>query len=346
MPAEEAAAQLAARTSSLLPRHPTVSLEAQNLSALPPAEWSSFRSLFEAQLKKAGVELAGGASSDPRLRVTLADNFRGMLLVAEVTSGDNRQVAMLPWNAPVAPEAKPRVSLTKQLIWTQGEPILDVLFFDSNSQMLVLGENKLASYRLAGGNWAPGPGSSLVLPRPMPRDPRGRLEITPGGFRAYVPGATCTGAVQPELKIACVAGNETWGDAAVRWVMDRNLLQSDEVKTPFYSSADGLFATPDGRVLNRTGQSVAGSENWGSDLAPVDDACGTGAALIATSEATDRDTVRAYNAQTAPVSDALSLAGPVTALWPSETRGQVTLVVRNAQTGEYEASRLGLACAQ
>ena len=51
-------------------------------------------------------------------------------------------------------------------------------------------------------------------------------------------------------------------------------------------------------------------------------------------------------ARPTPASDPLPLPGPVTALWPAETRSQATLVVHNLQTGEYEASRLGLACTQ
>ena len=48
---------------------------------------------------------------------------------------------------------------------------------------------------------------------------------------------------------------------------DRNLLESDAARTPFYTTADGLFASADGRVLDRSGQPVAGSEGWGSDIA-------------------------------------------------------------------------------
>src|SRR5271170_5685563 len=94
-PAQGLAAQLAARTSSLLPRRATVSLEWQNLSPLPPAEWSSFRSSLESELHKAGVQTVGvgtaatppesGASATlPRLRVTASSDTRGLLLVAEV----------------------------------------------------------------------------------------------------------------------------------------------------------------------------------------------------------------------------------------------------------------------
>jgi hypothetical protein len=326
-PVPETAAQLAARISSLLPRHPTVSLELQNLSELPTGEWSTFRSQFEAELRKAGVEIAAGTSAEPRVRITLSDSARGLLFVVEITSGDSRQIAMLPWSPPPSPEENSRISLTKKSLWAQPESILDVLLLDSNTQMLVLSVSKVASFRLTSGSWTSGATASLVLPRPVPRDPRGRLESSAGGFRAYLPGATCSGVVEPDLKISCAPGNETWPDAQVRWVTDRNLLESDAAKAPFYTTAQGLFG---------------GAEGWGSDIAAIDGVCGG----IIASSASEHENVRAYTTQAVPESDALPLPGPVTALWPSETPGQVTLVVRNAQTGEYEASRLGLACSQ
>ncbi len=333
-PMTEAAAQLASRTSSLLPRRPTVSLEQQNLSGLSEREWLSFRSLFEAELRRAGVEISSAPSAEPRLRITLSDNARGLLFVAEVISPDNRQIAMLPWSKPAATEEKPRVSFTKRLLWTQPEPILDVLLSDPNT-MLVLSPSKVTGFRFAAANWTLSATASLVLPRPIPRDPRGRIESTSGGFRAYLPGATCTGAFQPDLKVTCEAGNETWPDAQVRWISGRNLLESDAVKGPFYSTANRVFMMADGRTT--------APEAWGSDIASVQNTCG--AAVIATSTSTDRDSVQAYQNGT-PVSDALPSPGPITALWPSETSGEVTLVVHNLQTGNYEASRLGLACSQ
>jgi len=272
--------------------------------------------------------MAAGASAEPRVRITLSESTRGFLFVADVASGDNRQIAMLPWSPPPPAEEKPRITLAKKLLWTGKEPILDVLLLDSNSQMLVLSVSKVASFRLSGGNWIAGATASLVLPRPVPRDPRGRLESTPDGFRAYLPGATCTGSLQPDLKVACAPGNEAWLEGHVRWVTDRNLLESDAAKAPFYSMANGFFG--------------GGADGWGSDIAPIDEACGG----IIASSTSDHDSVRAYTTRAVPESEALALSGPVTALWPSETPGQVTLVVRNAQTGEYEASRLGLACSQ
>jgi hypothetical protein len=338
-PAPQVAAQLAARISALLPHRTISSLYLVNQSALPASEWSSFRSQLEIELKKAGVNVAAPASSEPIVRVTLADSSRGMLLVAEAGAGDSRQVAMLPWNPPVV-QAEPRISLTKKLRWTEPEPVLDLLLLNSGARMLVLSTDKVTLYNLSGSSWAPGATASLALPRPIPRDPRGRIQPAPDGFRAYLPGATCSGVLQPYLKVTCAAGNETWPDGEapdvqVRWVTDRNVLESDAVHGPFYTVANGVFAMADGHG--------AGPEAWGSDIAAVETTCG--AAVIATSTTTDRDNLRAYQ-NTTPASDPLAFSGPATALWTAETGGEATLVVHNLQTGEYEAYRLGLACNQ
>jgi hypothetical protein len=362
----QTAAQLAARTSSLLPRRATVSLELQTLTPIPSGQWSSFRKLLQDELHKAGVATDGVATDGvatagtppesglpPRVLVTLSEDARGLLLVAEVFTGDNRQIAMLPWKPPSSAPARPRFSITRKLLWTQTDPILDILLLDSDSQMLILSTDEVASYRLMGDKWMPSADASLVLPRPLPRDPRGRLAIAPDGFRAYLPGSACIGALQPQFRIACAPGNETWPGGEGRWVTDRNVLESDAARTPFYTAADGLYASGDGHVRDRAGQPVAGSESWGSDMAAIADPCGPGAAVIASSANGEREEVRVYevtNGQATPASEAMPLSGPVTALWPAESSAQLpahaTLVVRNSQTGQYEASRLGLACTE
>jgi hypothetical protein len=62
-----------------------------------------------------------------------------------------------------------------------------------------------------------------------------------------------------------------------------------------------------------------------------------------TSTAVDSDWIQAL-AGSEPLTERLPLAGPVMALWAAEIPAEVSLVVRNAKTGEYEASRLSLAC--
>lgn len=321
-----AAAQLAARISSLLPRRATVSLEFQNLTGLTAAEWSSFPSQLREELRKAGVETAA-TPPESRVHVTLSEGSRGLLLVAEISTGDNRQVAMLPWTLSRPAQSQPRIALTAKPLLAQTEPILDIRISDSGSQMLVLSPQQVARYRLIDGKWIPTDAASLALARPMPRDPRGRLEATAEGFQAFLPVATCTGAWNSELKLTCTTGTANWpGTAGTHWVADRNVLESDAPAPSF--------------------------EGWGSDWASIADPCGAGTIEIASSADNEHDSVRAYlieDRRADPVSNPLPLPGPVTALWPSESgpagsSKEATLVVHNLQTGEYEASRLGVAC--
>lgn len=355
-PAAEAAAPLAARISSLLPRRATVSLEFQNLTALAPAEWLNFRGALEGELRKAGLDLAAATQPESRLRVVISENPRGLLFVAEISTKDARQVAMLPWNRAAPAETKPRIKIVKTPVWDQAEPVLDVVLLDSGSQLLVLSAGKVAGYRMADGNWTLSVQAFFTLARPPARDARGRLEFADGALRVYLPGTTCSSPLS-SLRFTCSAASDPWPlnprDTAfeVRWVTDRNLLESSGVPGAFYNAAAGLLAASDSRIKDRANDPVAGADGWGSDLAGVENPCGSSTLVIASAAGDGQagDQVRVFeiaNGQAAPASEALALPGAVTALWPADASGQVTLVVRNSKTGNYEASRLGLACAE
>ena len=99
----EAAAPLAGRISSLLPRRATVSLEFQVLTPLAMAASSRFLSTLQDELRKTGLDATASAQAESRLRVVVSENPRGVLFVAEVTGADisgkaTRQVVMLPWS--------------------------------------------------------------------------------------------------------------------------------------------------------------------------------------------------------------------------------------------------------
>src|ERR1700733_6578133 len=79
----EAASRMAARISSLLPRRSNSSFEFQNLTAVPAAEWSNFRSRLLDELRKLGVGIVT-TQPDSRVRVTASEDATGWLLVTEV----------------------------------------------------------------------------------------------------------------------------------------------------------------------------------------------------------------------------------------------------------------------
>jgi len=353
--ATEAAAQLAARISSPLQRRTTVSLDLQSLATLAPAESSSFRSALQEELRKAGLEVA--AQPELRLKVTVSENQRGLLFVAESLAGENKQVAFLPWPTPARTEAKPRTRIDAQPMFQQLEPVLDILLTDGSQTMLALSPTKISTYRLSNGKWGFAGVASIATSRPPGRDPRGRLEMNQNGFHAYLPGTSCTGAIQADVKLNCMPGDEPWPvnprdpGLSVRWVSDRNLLESDGVRNRFFTAAGPLFSFVDGRVQDRTGENIPGTDAWGSDLAAIENSCGANQIVIAAKAGTsaDHDEIQAYelaNGAATASSAPVSLSGSVSALWPAETSGQATLVTRNSKTGNYEVSRLRVACAE
>jgi hypothetical protein len=112
-----------------------------------------------------------------------------------------------------------------------------------------------------------------------------------------------------------------------------------------------LFAATDGRVHLVDGVSdQAVRLNWGSSLATVKTPCGAGWQILATSSADQTaDSVRAYefpDRDPVAVSAALDVHGQVTALWTEAVGDTAIVVVRNQDSGSYEAFRVALVCNQ
>jgi hypothetical protein len=354
-PLSQAAAPLARSIASLLPPRAIVSLEFQALAVVPPAEWSSFRSGLQDELRRSGVEAKESAQLEPRVRVAVSENVRGLLLIAEVVNNEARQIVMAPW-ARLNQETKLPLRIQITPLVEQREPILDTLLFPSGLDMLLLSPSKLTGFHLTNGKWMVSGQASIALARPIPRDARGKLALVAGVFQVFLPGTTCTGQNAEPLALSCTGTNEPWqlnlGDTTVdvHWMNGLNVLASGGVRGSFYNAVGGWFAGSDGKIENRAGEPVPGTDAWGNDLAAIENTCGAArTAIVAMSGNSDHDQVQAFFASgdtPSAASAPLALAGTVTALWPAERPTQATLVIHNSKTGNYEASRLSLACAE
>jgi len=113
-----------------------------------------------------------------------------------------------------------------------------------------------------------------------------------------------------------------------------------------------LFAATDGHVHLIDGVSdQAARFDWGSDLASVKTSCGSGWQVLATSsEEANGDWVRAFefpDRDPVAVSGAVDFpGGVVTALWTEAKADTAIAVVKNRETGNYDAFRLAVACSQ
>ena len=112
-----------------------------------------------------------------------------------------------------------------------------------------------------------------------------------------------------------------------------------------------LFAATDGQVHMVDGLSDRTTKlEWGSDVTMVKSSCGAGWQVLSTSAGgRGGDSVRAYeipDRDPVAASAAIDFAGKITALW-TEARGDTAVaVMKNPETGSYEAFRLAMACDQ
>jgi hypothetical protein len=333
----EAARLLAQKIASITGPRQILTLTHHNRSSATGQQAADARRLLEAELRRAGLRAGKGIDAT----VTISENARGFVWVAQVARQGAEQVAIALVDAPQATQRE-RISavVETKLLWQQAAQILDVLPLD-DQHLLMLDVNRVAMAQ-AGASAAAQQSTELNLSQPLPRDPRGMLERTPEGFRAWLPGTLCTGSLHP-LALQCRASADAWPTAAgpAAFATGRNFFEGEPA---FYSAASAAGTVVLAGTDRRTHVAKQSFTGWGSDIAALDSSCGQ--KVIGTRAVVDEpDGIQAFEltaGQPAALSGPLALPGPVTALW---TRGSAgTAVVRNLSTGLYEAHQISLAC--
>jgi hypothetical protein len=261
---------------------------------------SSLPSPAVAQLR----ELLKGDANSP-VTVIISENAGGYLLIAEL----GNETAIIPFKYESEPRRK--VAFKAAPIMISQDPILDALVGEGTA--LVLHPSRITAYsRDAAGRWMAERNAELNLTRPMPRDPRGRIEGRMKDFKIIVPGSTCTGASEgASFGVTCIESADNG------WVPGRNVRRDESGPPP----------------------------GWGSDFVQMAMPCGRFTiATHATAEGEWTDQITAFEDATAqPVSDPLPVPGLITALWAADAPGSLTMVA-HTRTGQYELSRITAAC--
>ena len=366
-----AARELAAKTALFAGAGATVSASYRNLSSLGSAQLDEVRTGFEAALRQVGMRLSEGGAVEAQ--VSLSENASQYFLVADLRKGDDRQVAMAAWKR--TPGSKPAGSaawIERKLIWEQDEQVLDAAF--PGDAMVLLAPSGLSVYAKRGDQWE----LRQVLPigssRRWPRDLRGRLNLQGPSFRAFLPGVTCNGSLEPQPSIECRAQDDPWslesspgaalsayftpdriyfdGRLALASAPPRNLPQ-------FYSAtATGdprqplwLVALVNGKtqIVDSGFNVLAEVAGWGSDIASIQTRCATANQVLATqpSDAAETDAIQSYTwngRSMAATTPAAIFPGPVTALWPKGA--SAVAVARDLETGKYVVYALTVACSE
>ncbi|MEO8596201.1 MAG: hypothetical protein ABI759_22975 [Candidatus Solibacter sp.] len=358
--------ELARKTIAFAGRGEPVSINWQNASPLTPAEFGQVRIAMDAAFREAGTRVSGIAPM-VEAKITLSANTTQFLLIEEARKADDRQLWIASWKRTAAGASTPiaAISLDKRLVLEQEEQFLDLV--PIGEDLLALTPTRLILRKADGAQSQP-----VASPRPWPRDLRGHLRVSGGGFKAYLPGVSCTGTLDP-FTAECRPSDEPWTlEAGSRGVLlanfspGRNYFDGRLVTSagphpslaPFFTAASAeeagktyfVLAMLDGRaqIFDAAFEPVGAVPAWGSDLAGTESRCGTGSQILATSAATARepDFLRAFglsNRTLVPLSPPLDLPGPVTALWPRSGNAAVA-VVRNLSTGMFQAYLITVNC--
>jgi len=353
----------------------TITLSIKNRSSISTDEIPAIRKALERELRAAGVTVRA-QSSNAEVRLTLSENAKGWLWVAEVQEGAELRVAMLPLpvtTSGTAATKAPRMVLQDKLLLRQAEPILDVATVTLAGQpsMVVLEAEHIRWYMADGSGWKLKQSFDIAYTNPFPRDLRGRIAVgSDHPFIAFLPGVVCSATKTEEagaIAVGCVDSDDPWPLGAQKAFFNsaRNyftgvLAPGVGAKLPqFYSATEVEHNGTTGLLLvdlggqarlfeNGTYRNVIGARDWGSDVTLVRSECGAGSQIVASAAGWPvADSLRGYEIsghELALVSAALSFDGSVTALWQSNDGTSAIAVVRNPQDAQYEAYRVTIGC--
>jgi hypothetical protein len=378
-PWEQPAANLAEQVAEILgPGQARLTI--LNMSSIPTEQIPEIRLLLEQDLKTHGV-VASGAESANSIRVTLSENARERLWVAEVMEGDQARVAMVSLEAGAARQLEPAGGLTlrKRTLLITADDVLALL--ETPNGFVALEPEEIVIFNRAGADWQQ-KRIGIGQKRPLARDPRGIIIPSANRevFTAFLPGTVCDGSYQPaqsagDWTVHCMENDDPWpiagpasaGNASslkAFYNASRNYFTGMVVPAvgaelpPFYSAAtvprqngfgwliDGI----DGRVQiveNGALKPVAGSRDWGSEFAALRSGCGAGTQIVASgSGAATADSLRAFEIpalEAVPASAPLAMDGTVTALWTAPDDKSLFAVVRGTDD-RYEVDRVTALC--
>jgi hypothetical protein len=179
---EDAARNLARKVIPLLPSHNSVSLSVRNLSSLSAEQVSYFSQVLEGELQTRGHKISSADSASALLRVTLSENPTSLLAIGEVVDNGQSRFALESFTLAAIPYGgsnSRKVTLYRDLVWKQQDPILDLKFLRPNGQkqeqIAVLSPTVLSLYEGEEMSWSPVKSFPIPHSGPQSRDPRAQL---------------------------------------------------------------------------------------------------------------------------------------------------------------------------
>jgi hypothetical protein len=321
---EDAARELARKVAAALPPRDRVSIEMRNISSLAADEVVVVEQTLTNELQDQTVRAALDSATVVNVRVTLSQNIKHFLWIAEVSRGDSPQVVLLA--VPRSSEdrtvssAMP-MTLRSEKFWEGSQRILDAILAkasNGDSLLILLTRDGIQIREIGSDNVS-------IVPIPVDpivrRDPLGGLEQTDNGITFKSVPQVCHVDADARALIEC--------------------HHIEESPSP-------------GRVFERLELAVPGPSHVerGTQITALQSSCRSGKIYLAagTGDYTESDTIELFESTVVNgiivekrLSDFLHLPGPVIALQFAGATPRA--IVRNLQTGNYEAYSISVTCA-
>ncbi len=356
-----------------------VALTVESRGTISAPETASIRKLLLQQLASLGIHSREADQASATVQVSLSEDLQDYIWVAQIQQGTTQpavvMVAMPRPDGSVASRDSGALTLRRSPLWSQETRILDVATVGGNPQhMIVLDGANVTLYKLQDNRWQQEQALAIPHLRPWPRDLRGRLLLRQDHlFDAYLPGVVCRSTNSAPLTMNCAESDDPWplgngqDNLNAFYAPNRNFFPGalapgvgkKSTAPAFYSAAPlprekytlWLFTSIDGQLhlLDGVTDQVAGTPNWGSDIATVHSGCGSSWQLVASSRNEHGDSVRAFempDREPVAVSPPVDFGGSITALWTDSDGTSATAIAQNSETGRYEAYRLNISCGQ
>lgn len=192
-PWQKPAEQLAQRIADLLGPG-QASLTIRNMSSIPSNQVPDIRDLLVQALRARGINAADKNAANT-VSVTLSENTKERLWVAQVIKGKQTRVAMIDAGPASVPQVHTVAGLMlhRTRVFAGHKEILAVL--QTQGGLVVLEPQRIVIYAHTPAGWQQQQRAGITYPGPLPRDPRGIL-LPPqhgNGFAAWLPGVRCNG---------------------------------------------------------------------------------------------------------------------------------------------------------
>jgi hypothetical protein len=250
-PAEELAEKIARVLGS-----GQAQLTVNNRSTLATTELPVIRRILEQDLRAHGVSISGAESAN-QIRITLSENARERLWVAEIVEGSQTRVAMVhvDRDAIAAPVADAGMVLEKKRVWNSLEAVraplqeqdsIVLAALETKAALVILEQEDIVIYAMTAIGWSEEKRLPLGTRRPSSRDAHGLLISTADsyGFTAYAAGTECKGSyalpqdnrgAYGEWTVHCHDSDDPWP------ITTSAILTAPVSLSAFYNSGRNFF---------------------------------------------------------------------------------------------------------